>query len=505
VTTVTRPAITGIVFVATPRQRPSAPQQRAIIAASMRLASHDRRIALILAALVIVTHGYFYNGTGWNQGARLGSIFAFVEPGPYHGTFRIEGFLDNRERGIATGDWARHEGRHYSNKAPGTTFLGIPAYFALYHAERALGFDPTSARATLVNGYLLSLACGALWTAIASVVLYRFCATTLGWRPLDALIASLVYALATLVFPFDSSLWGHTTAAAFALIGYVFLMNATRGPHALVLAGFFCGMAFLTEYLSGISLAAATAYVLVSRRHRGRALYFLAGAALPVLALLIYQKALFGSFLTTATSLQNPGFLGARRGGPLFGPPSPAIVAALLVSLHRGVFVYMPVLLFAMVGAIRLARAREWDRLVVPAANVLAFLIAVSCFQAGWHGGDSAGPRYMIASIPFWCLLLPPASALSPLRRAAFLAAAVFSFANMLVVNATTTMVPSDVPNPLYGELWPALMRGRLGSGAQVFTLGGAAFGYEGLTALAPLAVLLAAGLFVLMRMTRGR
>jgi hypothetical protein len=152
-----------------------------------------------------------------------------------------------------------------------------------------------------------------------------------------------------------------------------------------------------------------------------------------------------------------------------------------------------------------LARAREWDRLVVPAANVLAFLIAVSCFQAGWHGGDSAGPRYLIASIPFWCLLLPPASALSPLSRAAFFAAAALSFANMLVVNATTTMVPSDVPNPLYGELWPALMRGRLESGAQVFTLGGAAFGYEGLTALAPLAVLLAAGLFVLVRMTRGR
>ena len=477
----------------------------------MRLPSHARRIPLLLAALVIVTHGYFYNGTGWNQGARLGSIFAFVEPGPDHGSVRIDGFLANHERGIATGDWALYKGRHYSNKAPGTTMLGIPVYAALFGFERAIGVDPTSARATLVNGYLLSLACGALWTAVATVALFAFCVTTRRWAAGDALVVALVYALGTLVFPFDSSLWGHTTAAAFALLGFLFLVRAADehrdeppSPRDLALAGFFSAMALLTEYLCVISLVAAAVYVAVAPRLRRRAIYFLAGAALPVLALLVYQHALFGSAFTTATSLQNPGFLGARRGEPLFGAPSPAIFAALLFSPHRGLFVYMPVLLFAIAGAVQLARARAWNVVAVPAATAVGFLVAVSAFQAGWHGGDSAGPRYLIASIPFWCVLLPPASSLSRPARIAFAALAALSFANMLVIDATTTMIPSDVPNPLYGEMYGALFRGDVGARPQVFNLGSAAFGYEGWLALAPLAAILAAALVMLRRLARA-
>ncbi|MFN0149656.1 MAG: hypothetical protein ACKVU1_02965 [bacterium] len=492
----------------------------------MRAITNGSRSALLLAILVVLTHGYFYNGAGWNQGARLGSIFAFVEPGPDQWSFRIDRFLKDAERGIVTGDWARVGDTHYSNKAPGTTFLGVPWYFALFHLERAAGVDPTSPRWTLVNGYALSLVCGALWVAAAAAAFVRFLVGTRRWTERDALAAACVFAFATLVFPFDSSLWGHPAAAACGLLGAIFLLRAADDAHGddahaqprarartngssrdLALAGFFSAMALLTEYLSGISLVAAAAYVLLARRLRPRAALFFLGAAIPVAALLIYQKSLFGGFLTTATSLQNPGFLGARRGEAMFGAPSLEIAAAMLVSLHRGLFVFMPVLVFAVFGALRLARSRaSADRGLVAlcAANTLGAILAVSCFKAGWHGGDSAGPRYLIGSIPFWCLLLPQVSSLSRAAGAAFAVASALSLANMLVINATTTMVPSDVPNPLFGALYGALLRGEIGARAQVFSLGGVAFGYEGMIALAPLVVVLGAGGWVLLRVSRA-
>jgi len=485
---------------------------------SMRALTNAGRCALLLALLTILTHGYFHKSIGWNQGARLGSIFAFVEPGPDQWSVRIDRFLNDPARGIVTGDWARAGDTHYSNKAPGTTFLGIPCYFVLYHIERAAGADPTSRRLTIVNGYVLSLVCGAFWVAAAAAAFLRYLIETRRWSARDATAAACVLAFGTLLFPFGSSLWGHTTAAAFALLGAVHLLRAAHAParsgaplrdpspRDMALAGFFSGMALLTEYLSGISLAAAAAYVLLAPRLRRYAASFFLGAAIPVGALLLYQKVLFGGFLTTATSLQNPGFLGALRGEAMFGAPSLQIVAALLVSLHRGLFVFMPVLVFAIPGALRLARSpAPADRglLALCAANALAAILAVSCFKAGWHGGDSAGPRYLIGSIPFWCLLLPGASSLSRAGRVAFAAAGALSFANMLVINATTTLIPSDVANPLFGTLYGVLLRGGTGARAQFFDLGGVAFGWHGLSALVPLAALLAAGGWLLARASR--
>lgn len=496
--------------------------------AAMRTVTNAGRPALILALFIVLAHGYFYNGAGWNQGARLGSIFAFVEPGPDQWSFRIDRFLKNPARGITTGDWARAGDIHYSNKAPGTTFLGIPFYFVVFHIERAAGADPTSPPLTLINSYLVSLACGAVWVAVAAAALVRFLVASRGWGAGDALATASILGFATLVFPFDSSLWGHTTAAAFALLGAVFLLRAGRAPEPLAsaaaapaartapsapsardmaLAGFFSGMALLTEYLSGLSLAAASAYVLSSREHRSRAARFFLGAAIPTGALLAYQKLLFGGFFTTATSLQNPGFLGALRGEAMFGAPSPEIAAALLVSLHRGLFVYMPVLVFAIPGAMQLARGRDaLDRglLALCAANALGAILAVSCFKAGWHGGDSAGPRYLIGSIPFWCLLLPRPSSLARPARAAFAAAALVSLANMLVIDATTTMIPSDIANPLFGALYPAVLRNDLAARPQVFNLGALLFGLKGTIALAPLLALLAAWAWLLTRSARS-
>ena len=46
------------------------------------------------------------------------------------------------DRLAVTDRLAYARGRFYANQAPGTALLGVPPYFALYHAERWFGVDP---------------------------------------------------------------------------------------------------------------------------------------------------------------------------------------------------------------------------------------------------------------------------------------------------------------------------------------------------------------------------
>src|SRR5512145_392488 len=146
---------------------------------------------------------------GFNQSTRVGAILAFVEPGPNRFTLRIDEFVQSDARNLMTGDWARGaDGHYHSNKAPGLSFIGIPAYAVLYGLERLAGAEPRSEPVTRLNTILLNLWCSVAWTAAATVVLFLFLAAS-GFARHEALLGALAWAFGTLMFPYDTSLWGH--------------------------------------------------------------------------------------------------------------------------------------------------------------------------------------------------------------------------------------------------------------------------------------------------------
>jgi hypothetical protein len=364
-----------------------------------------------------------------------------------------------------TGDWALYQGNYYSNKAPGGTFLGIPIYFALFHVERALGLLPTSFGVAIFNTYVLNLWMSVFWSSLASVCLLGLLSRAMGFSQRDALFCALTYAFATLVFPYDTQFWAHPTAAAFLLIGHALLVRRQKTDTAF--AGLFIGMSVLTEYVTLISLPIAFAYLVSQRRRWREAPLFVAGVAPPIACLLLYQKLHFGGWLVTAAALTNPVFSGVAADFPGF---SPRVLLTLLVSLHRGALVFMPILAVAAVNAMRGPAAGSTDPrfFLVSVANVAGYLGVISSY-AGWLGGNATGPRYLIVSLPFWCLLLP---ALSQLRRPARIATvliACWSFVNMLVIATVDTMVHAEVSNALYGDLYPRFVRGQFAVQADPF------------------------------------
>lgn len=412
------------------------------------------RLELLIAALVFFSRFVFYHSPNWNQAARLAPVLAFVEPGtPYTGTFKINHLKDGPR--LFTGDWASYQGDYFSNKAPGSTVLAIPAYFLLYHGERLAGIDPTDPHITWVNTYILSLWTCALWTLIATLALLNGL-PRLGLQSRQGAVGiALTYAFATLVFPFDVSFWGHSVAAAFLLLGILQLLRDESKQYAW--AGFWLGCAVFTEYLTGLTFGLAGLWILLRKDPIRKATRFALGAALPVALLLLYHKMCFDSFFTTSTSLSNPMFIEPHKVGGFYSLPMMDAILGNLVLPSRGIFLHMPVLLFALVGAAYRYWLGQRGLVVFCMAIFLATVLVLSSFN-GWMGGHSSGARYFIMNLPVLCLLFPDPS--KPRFVWAFRVLFAISAFNMFAIAATSSTFAG--PNPLYGEAYPSLLWGTI-------------------------------------------
>lgn len=398
--------------------------------------------------LVLIVQVAFFHPPEWNQNARLAAAAAFVEPHtPFTGTFRIDGLKDGRFR---TGDWALSRGGYYSNKAPGVSFLAVIAYYPLYYAERALGRDPTTSRATAINAYLINLWVSVFWNVVAGVALLRKLPRLGLHSPDGAAIVTIVYLFATLVLPFGCTEWGHTTAAAFLTLGVLELFDVSERAW---LAGLWLGLAALTEYLAAVSVAAGGVLVLLRSDRSSRWWRFGAGCLPPVLLLLVYQKVCFGSYFTPAASMSNPSFLQSTRIAGLFGAPDPVALRRILFGRGRGLLFQTPVLLMSLPGAVTMYRGVRRDVVLFAIANIALYVLSVASMFA-WDGGVTTSMRYLIVALPFVCLLLHEPTSRG--HRAVLITLFVFSAANMLVLAATSTMYPSSHPlgEFAYHDVW---------------------------------------------------
>jgi hypothetical protein len=354
-----------------------------------------------------------------------------------------------------TGDWSRAGNHYYSNKAPGTTLLALPCYELLFRLERALGVDPTTFAATSVNSYLLGVAVAAFPVALAATLFLAFLLGR-GWSRTDALFVASLFAYGSLLFPFATQLWGHPTAAAFLMMALIATLSRRPRPFA---AGFLCAMAMLTDHLAIASLALFFAWF-VFEKPRRNVLRYLAGTALPLLALAAYDAFLFGSPLRSAPGMSNPMFIDKTKLAGVFGMPSLRVAVKLLASPERGIVLYLPVLLFVIAAASSRFRAHPRRETLFAIANAAACFVLNTMFN-GWDGGWSTGPRYLILAMPFCFVLMPRPSALPVWLRAMYVTAALVTVTNMIAIASVTPMTSVE-RNPLYGPTYHAFLTGQL-------------------------------------------
>ena len=390
------------------------------------------RAGLLALACVGLAYVTLMQPLGWNQTSHFALVKALS-----HGTPRIDRYQ------WETGDKSYSGGHFYSVKAPGTAALALPWYEALraVGAPSALGdlaADPGGARwrASAIDvvkfksrgrrkhavARAVARETPLVWALGLAVVVAPALVLLALVRSLGESIerglgtaAAVALGLGTLVLPFATMLFSHVLAAALAFASFALLWPERAGrarPLRLVAAGALAGLGIVVEYPVALIAAILALYAAASRPRVRRALCFVAGAVVGVLPLVAYNLWAFGSVtaLSYHDAVKFPGrtghdVLGLNAKG-LFGVDWPRLHPGLtLLFSGRGLLVLTPVVAMGAVGAVLLYRRGRRAEALTIGAVALAFLL----YNSGYYlpfGGNSPGPRFLVASLPFLALPL---------------------------------------------------------------------------------------------------
>ncbi len=452
--------------------------------------------------LLLVTYGYFVPPVSWNGNSRFDLTRALVE----EGRVTIDSFHRN------TGDKAELGGHVYTDKAPGVSLLGAPAYaiflatLTLTHqplpaitvepARRGATFEHVTANRSFSRGiYVVTLTAVSLWSALGGAILFGFLRARTG-SPAQALALTAACALGSPILPYSTMLYGHATAAAQLWIAFSLVVpwrptDPAPTARRFALAGLLCGLATLCEYPAAGGAALLGLFVL-HQHGRSAAVAFALGGAPAACALFAYHAAAFGGPLSTGYAhVQNPLFAGQQSGFFGIGWPRPGVVVSLLFGKLRGLFWVAPVLALAALGLPRLVKTtRLW-----PAAAVPAFFLLVNAGYYMWWGGSAYGPRHLLPALPF--LVLGLLALPAPLARAR-LPLLALSIANALAATAIGPEAPAR-GDLLADHVWSFILAGRVAVESGTSNLG-LEMRLPGLLSLVPLLALWAAGANVVLR-----
>jgi 4-amino-4-deoxy-L-arabinose transferase-like glycosyltransferase len=361
----------------------------------------DRRITVGIFFLALAVYLFTFVGAPKSPDER--ALFSGIDSLIKRGDFKVNQiYWDYSNVAMETTD-----GEMVPNYEPAQMILAIPFYLWGRSLDAAL------------QGVMVF---NAVVTA-ASVALLYLCFIELGYRRRTATLGALVYAFATLAWPYSRVFFREPlTVLAYLLAVYALLRYRAPAPRRLLwpaLAGAAAGLAFVTKQ---ISVAAFPSLLLLAFAYEWRRpadagpdrslwqtrLRVLLAAAVPlaVIVLLgqVYQWTTLGGVETFARNIveytTNPQLSSSLPERMLRGG------LGLTVSPFRGIFWYSPVLLLGLVGAVSFTRRHRWEG--------IAFLLLIAAHILGysrylyWSGGVAWGARYMLPIIPFLLLLAAP-------------------------------------------------------------------------------------------------
>lgn len=412
-----------------------------------------------------------------NERSRLYLALSVLDDGDFAVTEQVEQYgkpFDISER----------DGKFYSDKAPGSSIVAVPA---LWVYQALGGAESIEKMVNFARSFVM------VPMAVLSFLLLRFLLVGTGVSPPRADVAAVAFALGTTFFHYGAAFFGHamvTCASLLAAFAIYKSLEAERGPGRMawqVLVGFAGGLAFAIEYQAAvICVGIALGYLSVRDNWRPAAILLpLVGAALPIGLTLFYNDVAFGSpFSTSYAHLHHAQFQEAHQKG-LFGVTFPTMDAlyGLLFSPSRGLLLCAPIVFLGWFGLPALWKRCRW--LAIYAGITMVGYMYIVAGTDVWYGGWSFGPRLLVPM--FGLAAVAGAFALeraaSSTRLSAGLAGLlVFAIGYNIFVTAMFPELPHDIQVPLETIALPLAELGKPSP-----NLGMILLGLEGLTSLVPL------------------
>lgn len=379
----------------------------------------------------------------------------------------------------ATADVSPSGGHSYSNKAPGSSLLAMPAY-----AAAKLVTEPSLALSLWLCRFIAGIVPALLFLWLLWGFLARFAPD-----PNIRRLVLVAYGLGSMAMTYSLLFFSHQLAAVCVGSAWILAVEVSekkRGVLAMGAAGALAGAALLVDYQAVFAAVPVAVLVVVRivRWPRLEALRVLAaaavGAAIPIAILLAYHAAAFGSpwrtgydASTTWASFHQQGFLGITtlRWEAFWGS---------MVRPDNGLVTLAPWLLLGIPGAVTLARRGERAIVAVSVAVVVIYLLFISSINF-WRGGWGVGPRYITAMLPF-VLPLVAAQLQAWCERPFVLGAAASTIVVGVIVYGLSTVTfpywPDSLKNPLvevtFRMLGDNLVAPNLGSAIGITGIAGA-------------------------------
>lgn len=283
-------------------------------------------------------------------------------------------------RGLVVPDYERYAFRNVEGRVVSV----YPLVAGILHVPVAgaaafLGHDIVERRIGLARR-------SAAWIAAASTAFF-FLALDACVRRRTALLFSAVFLLGTEVFSLvGRGLWQHGPALLFINLALALLVR----PRLVPWSGFPLALAVCARPTVALLAVAIAGWVAWKRRDALPA--FLAGAAVPAAALVIYSAGWLG----------NPLAMGQLQllDSTYFGRFSVEALLGLLASPSRGLLVYSPVFLLAFLPSRQSARDAPPAGLVGALTLFVPSLLVLASFWPNWWGGHSFGYRILSELIP---------------------------------------------------------------------------------------------------------
>lgn len=251
---------------------------------------------------------------------------------------------------------------------------------------------------------LMEKIAASLLASIASVIMYLVLRRdSLRW----SLPLALAFAFGTNTWMISSqALWQHGTGELLIALALLLVVSQSS-PIRIALLGAVCVLIAANRPPDGLLAGAFVLFTFWSQRRD--ALWLLAGAALPLAALLYYNLDFIGHVAG--------GYALAKNANNDFFKLNLSGVAGLLVSPTRGLLVFCPFLVFVPLGLIQRLRSSGSKGLAVALSVAVAAQFLLYS-QADWRAGVSWGPRWLTDVLPILIWMLAPVPLiLRPLTR----------------------------------------------------------------------------------------
>jgi len=444
----------------------------------------------IFCLLLLFVYIYFFQTPAGfnnpNEYSRMYLTTALVD----HGVTSIDAPI---EKYGFTEDRSSYEGKTYTSKAPGLSFLGVPVYFLQKSAAELMSVS-LSHRAIL---YALRIFCVSLPSSLFCLYLYLFFqkfAPDRG-RPLALVLG---YGLGTLAFTYSTLFYGHQLSAILCFAAFAVLFQGKEkgmSPSRLFCAGLLSGYAMITEFPTGLIIVFLTVYLFTILDNKKRVAIFFLGMLPAFVLMMAYNYSSFGSpfdigyqheaekvYIETSSQ----GFMGITY-------PSISSLYEILVGPYRGLFFFSPFLVLFFPSLYYFHRDQSFRKEFWLIVAIFAGYVYVASGYAVWHGGWCVGPRHLTPVIPF---MLTPMLFLPTRKTVSALATILICLSVLLAFLCTIIFpyFPNEFKNPLFEAVLPIFFGGQTGANI------GNTLGLYGLWSLIPLFAICTVGTYYLFK-----